>query len=278
MANPPPLFDANLKKMRRVRAEHLGFADFLSVEAVSIIQERLEEVNKTFNEVVVVCGQEKIWQDAFPNAQIVPDDETLILDGPYDLAVHAMCAHTANDPVGQFAQLRHTLKPDGMMLAVMFGGQTLHQLRACLAEAETQVRGGLSPRVAPMGEIRELGGLIGRAGLALPVADNIVLNVTYESPLHLMRDLRAMGETNVMAAQDRGLMRRDMLARTLEIYADSYSQPDGRIEATFELVFLTGWAPSETQQKPLKPGSAQARLADALGTSERPTGQKPTGD
>ena len=274
MATPPALFDANLKNLRRARADRIGFADFLHFEAMSIIRERLQEVNKTFNDVVVVSGQPALWQNQFPKASVIPDHDTLALKGSFDLAIHGLCAHSANDPVGQFVQLRHALKPDGMMLAVMFGGQTLHELRASLAEAEAQIRGGLAPRVAPMGEIRDLGGLIGRAGLALPVADNLELTVTYETPLHLMRDLRAMGETNMLAAQERHFMRRDMLLRTLEIYTQSYGQADGRVPATFELVFLTGWAPAETQQKPLRPGSAQARLADALGTAEVPAGQK----
>jgi len=278
MAPTHALFDVELRSMRRVRAERLGFADFLHMEAVTIIKERLEEVNKTFNATLVVSGQPKLWQKEFPNADVIPDQDALSPQGTYDLAIHGLCAHSANDPVGQFVQLRHALKPDGLMLAVMFGGQTLHELRASLAEAEAAVRGGLSPRVAPMGEIRDLGGLIGRAGLALPVADNIVLNVTYDTPFHLMRDLRAMAETNVMTAQERGFMRRDMLARAVEIYAKSYGLPDGRIKATFELVFLTGWAPSDTQQKPLQPGSAKTRLADALGTTERPAGQKPGQD
>lgn len=278
MAASEPLFDEQLLNLRRERADRIGFASFLHEEAMSIIHERLQEVNKTFNDVLVASGQSKIWQIGFPQAKIIADTDTLAIEGSYDLAIHGLSAHSANDPVGQFVQLRNALRPDGLMIAVMFGGQTLHELRASLAEAEVQVRGGLSPRISPMGEIRDLGGLIGRAGLALPVADNIVLDVTYETPLHLMRDLRAMGETNILSAQERGFMRRDLLARAAEIYHDAYSNPDGRIRATFELVFLTGWAPSATQQKPLRPGSAQSRLADALNTTEIPSGETPQGN
>lgn len=275
MTSQPALFDPDIRAMRRARAARVGFADFLHLEAMSIIGERLEEVNKDFNDKIIVSGMPDLWARGFARARAIPDTDVLDTKGPYDLAIHGLCAHSANDPIGQFVQLKRALKPDGMMIAVMFGGQTLTELRACLAQAESEVRGGLSPRVAPMGEIRDLGGLLGRAGLALPVADNIVLNVTYESPVHLMRDLRAMGETNPLAAQARTFMPRRLLERTQELYARAFSAPDGRINASFELVFLTGWAPSDNQQKPLRPGSAQARLADALKTTEQPTGEKP---
>ncbi len=278
MAGSPPLFDMQLRSLRRARASRIGFADFLHEEAASILQERLQEVNKTFNDVLVVTGHGDVWQNKFPKADIIADSETLDTGKAYDLAIHGLSAHSLNDPVGQLVQLRHALKPDGLMLVVMFGGQTLHELRASFGEAEAEVRGGLSPRVSPMGEIRDLGGLIGRAGLALPVADNIVLNVTYETPLHLMHDLRAMGETNTLSAQERGFMRRDLLSRMFEIYAQAFGTDEGRVSATYELVFLTGWAPSETQQKPLRPGSAQSRLADALKTTEVPAGEKPGGN
>jgi hypothetical protein len=159
----------------------------------------------------------------------------------------------------------------------MFGGETLHELRAALAAAEVEILGGLSPRVAPMGEIRDLGGLLQRAGFALPVADAERFDVTYATPLDLMRDLRAMGETNVMRARLARPMRRDMLARACEIYTDRFALPDGRIPATFEVLFLTGWAPAPSQQQPLRPGSAKARLADALGVAERGAGEKAGG-
>ncbi len=274
MNDPQPLFDVNLRDLRRQRASRIGFADFLHEEAACIVRERLAEVNKTFTKSLVATGQRQVWQKLFPQASIIDDAEILEAEGNFDLAIHGLSAHAHNDPVGQFVQLRNLLKPDGLMIAVMFGGQTLYELRAALAEAEVKIRGGLSPRVSPMGEIRELGGLLGRAGLALPVADNITQTVTYETPLHLMRDLRAMGETNILAAQERNLLRRDLLMHASDIYTRAYSNDDGRVRATFEIVFLTGWAPSDKQQKPLRPGSAQARLADALSAEERPAGEK----
>ncbi len=181
-----------------------------------------------------------------------------------------MALQWADDPVGQLVQARRALRPDGLFLAVFPGGQTLSELRAALAEAETALRGGLSPRVAPMGELRDLGGLLQRSGFALPVADTAPLTVTYRSALHLMRDLRAMGETNALAARDRRFAPRALFARAAEIYHAHFAADADRVRATFELVFLTGWAPDESQQKPMRPGSAKARLADALGVPERP--------
>jgi len=175
--------------------------------------------------------------------------------------------HWTNDPVGQLVQMRHALQPDGLMIAVMFGGQTLQELRIAFAEAEARVEGGISPRIAPMGEIRDLGGLLQRAGYALPVADSITLNVEYDTPIHLMNDLRNMGETNSLYERRR-VLKRETLAMAAEIYSSNYTKTSGRIGATFEFVFLTGWAPSDDQQKPLRPGSAQQSLADALGTTE----------
>ena len=169
-------------------------------------------------------------------------------------------------------QIRRALRPDGLMIAALFGGRTLHELRSSLAEAEVHTTGGLSPRVAPMGDIRDLGALVQRAGFAMPVADSERFEVSYRSPLHLMRELRAMGETNILAQRRRVPLRRDTLARACEIYASSFPAEGGRITATFEIVFLTGWAPAEGQPKPLRPGSATARLADALGSSEVGTG------
>jgi len=167
MAGSPPLFDMHLRDLRRARAQRLGFADFLHEEAASILKERLQEVKKPFNDILIATGQPGVWRKTFPNADIIADADVLEIEGSYDLAIHGLSAHGSNDPVGQFVQLRRALKPDGLMLVVMFGGQTLHELRSAFGEAEAEVRGGLSPRISPMGEIRDLGGLIGRAGLAL---------------------------------------------------------------------------------------------------------------
>lgn len=201
---------------------------------------------------------------------MVATGDTLDLpEGSADLVVHALDLHWSNDPVGQLIQARRGLIADGLFLGVLFGGATLGELRIAFAEAETTLLGGLSPRVAPMGEIRDLGGLLQRAGFALPVADSQPLDVRYESALHLMRDLRAMGETNVMLTRHRQPMSRSLLAGVCAAYAQAHSGEDGRVRATFELVFLTGWAPAPSQPKPLRAGSAVARLSDALEEAER---------
>lgn len=228
-------------------------------------------VNKSFRSVAIVTPFPEVWRSAFPEARIVPDDEVLDLaESDHDLVIHAMVLHWANDPVGQLIQCRRALRPDGLLLVVCLGGQTLHELRAALGQAEVEVTGGLSPRVAPMGEIRDLGALLQRAGLALPVADSAILTTSYETPLHLMRDLRAMAETNVLANRIRTFTKRAVLLRGTQIYAESFTGSDSRITATFELITLTGWAPDASQPQPLRPGSAAQRLADALKTVETP--------
>lgn len=265
MQPPPTLFDRELLAQRRARATSEGA--FLHLAIAEQVSERLREINKSFQDTLVIGPKADLWAETL-GGRGIPDTETLPLaESSQDLIVHALALHWANDPVGQLVQMRRALRPDGLMLAAMFGGQTLNELRTCFAEAETAIEGGLSPRVAPMGEIRDLGGLVQRAGLALPVADSTTLNVSYETPLHLMRDLRAMGETNVMTARRKTPLRRETLQKACEIYATNYSE-DGRIFATFEIIFLTGWVPHESQQKPLKPGSAQMRLADALGVKD----------
>ncbi len=225
-------------------------------------------VNKSFKEMAIVTGFPDFWQNAFPEATCRADDEVLDLpEAGFDLLIHAMALHWANDPVGQLIQARRALRPDGLLLAVFMGGKTLHELRASLAQAEAEITGGLSPRIAPMGEIRDLGALLQRAGFALPVADSIPLNVSYKSPRHLMHDLRAMGETNALSGRPRKMTRRALITRAEEIYCQAFGDA-GRINATFELIILTGWSPDESQQKPLRPGSATTRLAEALGTHE----------
>ena len=226
-------------------------------------------VNKSFHSPAVVSGFPALWGGVLPEATMVKDDDVLDLEHQgHDLVIHAMALHWANDPVGQLVQCRRSLAPDGLCIAVMFGGQTLSELRIALAEAEVQVTGGLSPRVAPMAEIRDLGALIQRAGLALPVADSDVVTVEYRDVFHLMHDLRAMGETNVLANRLRHPTRRAVFDLANEIYAARFSTPSGRLLATFEFITLTGWGPDPSQQQPLRPGSAKARLADALSVPE----------
>ena len=266
MSTPPLLTDRTALLRNRSRAS----AWFLHDEAIVDVQERLAEVNRTFTSPAIVTGFPEVWRRILPgDTTLVADDETLELQPEsHDLVVHAMGLHWANDPVGQLVQCRRALRPDGLFLGVCFGGQTLHQLRSVLAEAETETTQGLSPRIAPMAEIRDLGALLQRAGFALPVADSIPHRVSYDSTLALMRDLKAMGEGNALAARLRHPSRRQMFARAEALYRENFQGADGRLLATFEMIFLTGWAPSADQPKALRPGSASARLAEALGTKE----------
>ncbi|MEM9755652.1 MAG: methyltransferase domain-containing protein, partial [Pseudomonadota bacterium] len=210
-----------------------------------------------------------LWADLWPGASRIAPQETLaIAPGAHDLVVHAMALHWAEDPVGQIIQAARALRPDGLLLAICLGGETLHELRAALAQAETETRGGLSPRVAPMAEIRDLGHLLQRAGLALPVADTVRLRASYPSMAALVRDLRAMGETNALAGRERRPTPRRLFDRAEAMYRAAFPAGPGRIAATFDLMCLTGWAPHASQQKPLRPGSAKARLSDALRVPE----------
>ncbi|WP_147109751.1 SAM-dependent methyltransferase [Tateyamaria sp. syn59] len=267
MTRPTPLTDLCALARHRARADMSAL--FLQEAARDEVQDRLMMVNKSFSSVGIVAAFPQLWQRQLENAHIVAEQEMLDLSPvAHDLVVHSLGLHWASDPVGQLIQCRRALKADGLLLAVALGGQTLHELRACLAEAEVSETGGLSPRVAPMAEVRDLGALLQRAGLALPVADTVPLRVRYDSMWHLMRDLRAMGETNALSARNRTTTRPRIMKRAADIYAANYASEDGGILATFELIVLTGWAPDASQQKPLRPGSAQARLADALKTDE----------
>lgn len=282
----PELFDFALLAQRRNRAVRSGFADFLYREVAGQIAERLAEVKREFRKAALVgTGAEAMAAAIPPGAAVTTIDpsiqmssETLPLEpGTHDLTISALLMHHLNDPVGHLIQLRRALKPDGLMLAALFGGQTLTELRASLAEAEAEIEGGLSPRVSPMGEIRDLGALLQRANFAMPVADSERFGVTYASPLHLMRELRAMGETNILTARRRQAMRRATLMRACDIYVQHFGTREGRVGATFEVIFLTGWAPGPDQPKALRPGSAKARLADALRTDEISAGEKAGG-
>lgn len=272
MQTPPILTDRTALGRNRTRAARADApALFLHDALAAELQERLEEVNKAFTAPAIIGPWPAPYTAVLPGATALDDADTLALTpAAHDLVVHGLGLHWANDPVGQLVQCRHALKPDGLMIAALFGGQTLHELRTVLAEAEARVTGGMSPRVLPMAEIRDLGALLQRAGFALPVADSMPLTVTYETPWHLMRDLRAMGETNALADRLRRPTRRAVLTEAARLYSEHFGLPDGRIPATFEIIVLTGWAPDESQQKPLRPGSAAQRLADALGTNETP--------
>ena len=271
-ATPPDLTDRPTLARHRARAS----AFFLHDLAIAEIQERLTEVNKVFTAPAVVSGFAKIWGAAFPGARVVADDDLLALEpGAHDLVIHGQSLHWAADPVGQLVQCRRALAPDGLMIAVMFGGQTLTELRAVLAEAEAAETGGLSPRVLPMAEVRDLGGLLQRAGFALPVADVLTQRVSYRDTTALMHDLRAMGEGNALTARLRHPTGRRVFQRANALYQQHFADGPGRIRATYDLIFLTGWAPAGSQPKPLRPGSAVQRLADALGAAEQPLPDRP---
>ncbi|WP_170418244.1 methyltransferase domain-containing protein [Ruegeria atlantica] len=266
-SNAPSLFDRPTLVRRRARAKDEAL--FLQRAAVDEVQDRLSMVNKTFTAPAIVTPFAHIWRDVLPGAEITADDEVLLLNpGAHDLVIHSMALHWANDPVGQLIQCHRALRPDGLLLVVCLGGETLHELRAALGQAEVEVTGGLSPRIAPMAELRDLGGLLQRAGLALPVADSARLTAEYRDLIHLMHDLRAMGEANSLSGRLKQPTKRQVFARAQQLYADNFQTPDRRLTATYELICLTGWSPDESQPKPLRPGSAKARLADALGTKE----------
>lgn len=270
MSEPPKLTDRAALLRQRARAARAP-ALFLQDLVADEIEERLAEINRTFAAPAVVTGWPQVWRARLPKAHIVADDEVLDLrPQAHDLVIHALSLHWANDPVGQLVQCRRALRPDGLLIATAFGGRSLTELRTALAEAEVAATGGLSPRIAPMGDIRDLGALLQRAGFALPVADVVPLTVSYASGLHLMRDLRAMGEANALEGRLRHPTRRGVLLDAARRYGESHGDADGRIPARFEVIILTGWAPDESQQKPLRPGSARQRLADALRTDEVP--------
>lgn len=253
-------------RSRALRAPAL----FLHEEAVIEVQERLIEVNRRFTSPAIVTPFADMWREVIPNARMVADTDVLDLAvGAHDLVIHALALHWANDPVGQLVQCRRALKPDGLFLGLLFGGQTLSQLRTSLAEAEVSLTGGLSPRVLPMGEIRDLGGLLQRAGFALPVADSVTRTVRYRDAFHLMADLRAMGEGNALQHRKRLPAHRTLFALAAQNYLTAFGDVDGLVPATFDMICLTGWAPDESQQKPLRPGSATHRLADLLSADEK---------
>lgn len=259
------------KALARNRARAQPDALFLQEHAADELHERLIEVNRSFTSVAIVTGFPEFWAMRYPEATIVSDDDMLDLKPhAHDLILHVMCLHWANDPVGQLVQTRHALKPDGLLLCAFLGGQTLHELRASLAEAEAAFAGGLSPRIAPMGEIRDLGGLLQRAGFALPVADSTPLTASYANAFHLMHDLRKMGENNALAQRIKHATRRNVLTEAACVYAENFRNAENRVDATFEIITLTGWAPADSQPQPLRPGSAKTRLADALNTNELP--------
>jgi SAM-dependent methyltransferase len=293
MAIAPQIFDRSLLRARRRRAEKLGPETFLLDRVAEDLAERLSVVLRRFelaadlgtptdavrrlllerklvNRIVAVDAL------AHTGAWTVAADEEAIpfRDGALDLVVSALALQSVNDLPGTLVQVRRALKADGLLLAALLGGETLMELRQAFAAAESEIEGGVSPRVAPFADVRDLGALLQRAGFALPVVDSDRLVVRYATPFALMAELRRMGATNALSERRREPLRRKTLLRMAEIYAERFSDPDRKVRATFEIVWLSGWVPDASQQKPLKPGSAKARLADALHTKELPAGEK----
>ncbi|MFK7745043.1 MAG: methyltransferase domain-containing protein [Roseobacter sp.] len=264
-----PLTDNHALRQHRARAATHSL--FLQESAADEVQDRLGMVNRAFNSIAIVTPFADLWRTRLPEAAIIAEGDTLDIPlGAHDLVIHATSLHWANDPVGQLIQCRRGLQPDGLFIGATLGGQTLQELRSAIAEAEVALTGGLSPRVAPMGEIRDLGALLQRAGFALPVADSLPLTVEYRDCMHLMHDLRQMGETNALTLRQRKIAPRQLFDKTADLYRTHFPIGDNRVAATYELVFLTGWAPADSQPKALRPGSAKQRLADALKVPETP--------
>jgi SAM-dependent methyltransferase len=293
MITDPTIFDRALLRVRQKRARALGLETFLIDRVAEEAIERLSVVLRSFERAAdldtpadalrdALQANGKVMSLARASIESVAGIETMVgdegrpfADASFDLVVSGLALQFVNDLPGALIQIRRALRPDGLLLAAMIGGESLHELREAFAQAESEVEGGLSPRVAPFADIRDLGGLMQRAGFALPVVDSDRFIVRYDSPLALMRDLRAMGATNILIERRRTPLRRATLRRMIEIYAERFSDSDGRLRATFEIVWLSGWAPHDSQPKPLRPGSATRRLADALGTKEIATGEKP---
>lgn len=300
MSGPPRIFDRTLLRLRRVRAMRLGFAGFLLDRVAEELADRLSLVLRDFElaadigtpgpalrETVaarklarrIVAVDPLAARGIAGHAPAVAADEEALpfASGSLDLAVSALALQAVNDLPGALVQIRQALKPDGLFLGALLAGDTLTELRQAFAAAESEMEGGVSPRVAPFADLRDLGALLQRAGFALPVTDLDLVVVRYDSAFGLMHDLRRMGAANALAERRRMPLRRATLLRMAEIYAERFADADGRVRATFEIAWLSGWAPHESQQKPLKPGSAKSRLADALRTTEIPSGEKPSG-
>ena len=297
MAEGPLLFDRALLRARRRRAAALGPATFLLDRVAGDLADRLAAVVRRFDAAldlgtpgeavraaVLRLGSVGmiVAADSLPGTsarhagpRVIAEEEALPFgDATLDLVVSGMALQLVNDLPGTLVQIRRALKPDGLLLAALLGGETLAELRQSFAAAESEIEGGASPRVAPFADLRDLGALLQRAGFALPVADSDRLTVRYDSAFALMHDLRRMGATNALLDRRRKPLRRATLMRMAEIYAERFADADGRLRATFEIVWLSGWAPHPRQQQPLRPGTAKARLADALGTCELPAGEK----
>lgn len=297
MSSGPQIFDRSLLRARQTRARALGPATFLLDRVAGELGERLSAVLRRFDIGVDLGTPTDVVRRALAASgkvgtiiaaefgattldrsflRAAADEELLpFADGSLDLVTSALALQFVNDLPGTLIQIRRALKPDGLLLAALVGGDSLAELREAIAAAESEIEEGVSPHIAPFADVRELGALLQRAGFALPVIDNERLIVRYNSVFALMHDLRRMGATNVLHERRRKPLKRATLERMADIYSRRFSDADGRLRASFEIIWLSAWAPHESQQKPLKPGSAAQRLADALGTREISSGEKP---
>jgi SAM-dependent methyltransferase len=300
----PLIFDRLLVRTRRRRALRLGPETFLIDRVAEEFADRLKAVLRRFDiaadlgtpteavraalarsgSIATMIAVDRLIEAAPGPADdeasaalcVVADEEALpFAAGALDLVVSGLTLQAVNDLPGVLVQIRRALKPDGLFLAALLGGETLTELRQSFAAAETECEGGVSPRVAPFPDLRDMGTLLQRAGFALPVLDADRLAVRYATPLALLHDLRRMGAANPLIERRRTPLRRATLMRAMDIYAARFADPDGKVRASFDIIWLSGWAPHESQQQPLRPGSAKTRLADALGTVEIGTGKKP---
>ena len=269
----PVLFDRALLRARQDRALRLGPATFLLDRVAEEMAERLHAVLREFKNAADVGTPGDQVRNALAGRlnQLagvdLPEQESEPLPlqpASLDLVVSALALQFVNDLPGVLAQIRRALRPDGLLLAAMVGGDTLNELRQSFAAAEAELEGGASPRVAPFADLRDVGALLQRAGLALPVTDVDRIVVRYDSAFALMQDLRRMGATNILIERRRTPSRRATMLRMAQIYGERFADADGRIRATFDIVWLSGWAPHESQQQPLKPGSAKVGLAEAV--------------
>ncbi len=302
MTASPLLFDRTLHRQRLDRAApDYASADFLKARAAQDVVMRLETILRRFPVAVDLGSRNGSFFKALadsdaaanidvlfetdlsakmlagrPGLRVSADEERLPFgDDTLDLVVSTLALHWTNDLVGALIQVRRALRPDGLFIGAMFGGATLTELRQCLLAAEAEVSDGAAMRVSPFADASDAAALLQRAGFALPVADVDRVKVRYAHPIKLLQDLRAMGETSVLLDRSKKPLPRKVLLRALELYVERFAEADGRVPATFEIVAVTGWAPHDSQQKPLRPGSAKMRLADALGTTEQSTGEKP---
>jgi SAM-dependent methyltransferase len=298
MSDDRTLFDRSLLRKRRARFAHEVYdREFLIARVAGEIAERVEIMLREFPRALDLgayhgllgrtvgalpsVGEMVYAESVFDYAAMCPRpalvcDEDLLpfKDASFNLIVSGLALHRVNDLPGSLIQIRRALVPDGLFMAAALGAGALTELRQALLEAEGETHGGASPRVSPFADVRAYGALLQRAGFALPVADAEDLTVVYPSPRALMHEVRALGGGNVLTARSRAPLSRRTLARAEHIYNARHATPDGKVSATFQFVFMSGWAPDPNQQKPLRPGSAQHRLADALGTEERPAGDK----